>query len=354
MCKIAGGAGASPPSSASALGDTVHQRLERILGYANATYPGRCIDPAPLAVQAATDIGGQQAGQNLTDIAQSDGGLLFVDNLGNLTYWQKTHLAAQYSSPVWTFQPGRRRRPVPLRPRVLLAGRPAADLERDHHHPVLSGRGDAAAGHPAELRRVQASQQQYGAQPRQFTSYLQSTAEMQSQANWLFSEFGTLRMAGAEHAGRRGILPGRLATGPRRQRRGDVISVQNWQISRGGGATGTFRHLADPPPHLFRRPGRPGRRQHRDQRRLRTRYLLELADCFPQRKGVRRNDYTGQRRNPDIPAAVASWCASAGGSRSAPDGTILSVAGTGNSAVITVAFTGRPAANFRTYQLMLL
>ena len=76
-----------------------------ILGYGKVTYPGRCIDPAALQVQAANDIGGQQTGINVLNQAGSDGGLYFVDNLGNSTYWQKSHLASQYASPVWTIGP---------------------------------------------------------------------------------------------------------------------------------------------------------------------------------------------------------------------------------------------------------
>ena len=52
------------------------------LGYGNVTYPGRCIDQAPLLVQAALDVGGQAASQNVQNIAISDGGMLFVDNVG--------------------------------------------------------------------------------------------------------------------------------------------------------------------------------------------------------------------------------------------------------------------------------
>ena len=99
------GSGASPPTSGTALGDTVAQRIERCLGYGYTTYPGRCIDPSSLLVQAALDIGGQQTGQNVQNIAISDGGMLFIDNCGNLNYWQRTHLASQYSSPVWTLGP---------------------------------------------------------------------------------------------------------------------------------------------------------------------------------------------------------------------------------------------------------
>ena len=103
--QIAAGTGAAAPASASAIGDTVQQRIERCLGYGNTTYPGRCIDPAPLLVQAALDIGGQQGGQNVTNLALSDGGMLYIDNVGTLTYWDRSHLASQYSSPVWAIGP---------------------------------------------------------------------------------------------------------------------------------------------------------------------------------------------------------------------------------------------------------
>ena len=39
--QVASGTGASPPSTASALGDTVSERIERCLGYGGVTYPGR-------------------------------------------------------------------------------------------------------------------------------------------------------------------------------------------------------------------------------------------------------------------------------------------------------------------------
>ena len=38
---------------------------------------------------------------------------------------------------------------------------------------------------------MDASQDRYGAQPLPVTSWLQSQTEMQSQADWLFSNFGT-------------------------------------------------------------------------------------------------------------------------------------------------------------------
>ena len=58
------------------------------------TSPNRCIDPAPLLVQApGTTGGGQQVGASVQAIQQSDSGLLYVDNQNNLTYWQRPHLA---------------------------------------------------------------------------------------------------------------------------------------------------------------------------------------------------------------------------------------------------------------------
>lgn len=245
-CQVSGGTGASPPASASALGDTVAQRLERILGYGQATYPGRCIDPAPLPVQAATDIGGQQTGQNLENIAQSDGGLMFIDNLGNLTYWQKSHLAAQYASPVWTITPQ-----SPPTPGATLTAYPyyregyrwLADPQRVWNAILITPFSPDGASladiTPSNATSANASQAQYGAQPRQVNSYLQSATGQQSQADWILSNFGqvqirvdNLRIDAAAYPAAWPLVLGINV--------GDVVTVQNWQIG-GGGITGTFR-----------------------------------------------------------------------------------------------------------------
>lgn len=238
-CQTAAGTGSSPPSGPTSLGDTVQQRIERILGYANATYPGRSIDPASLMVQAATDIGGQQASQNAENITLSDGGLLFINNLGNLVYWQRTHLAAQYSSPAWVFTPGGTGSQYPYYRDINWLADPQRVWNAIAITPFSPEGATLALITPQSAAAVKASQQQYGAQPQQFTSYLQSTTEMQNQANWLFTEFGTIRIrienlktdASAYPAAWQLVLGANV---------GDIISAQNWQLGNVG-PTGTFR-----------------------------------------------------------------------------------------------------------------
>lgn len=240
VCQTAAGTGASPPTSASALGDTVAQRIERVLGYAGITYPGRCIDPASLAVQAATDIGGQAAGDNLVNLAQSDDGLLYIDNLGNLTYWQRSHLAGQYSSPVWTIGPAADgATTIPYARDIRWLADPQRIWNAIQISPFSPDGATLPLITPADATTADSSQQQYGAQPYQITSYLQSTSEMQSQANWLLTEYGTLRIRAesvridaASYPAAWGMVLGANV--------GDVVSLTNWQIG-GGGNTGTFR-----------------------------------------------------------------------------------------------------------------
>lgn len=234
------GNGSAPPSAASAIGDTVAQRIERLLGYAKVTWAGRCIDPAPLLVQAAGDISGQAAADDITNIAQSDSGLLFVDNLGNLTYWQRPHLAAQYTTPAWTLGP------AADGATVIPYQRPArwtADPQRIWNTIQITPYSPSGATlpivTPANAAAVTASQQQYGAQPYDITSYLQSTAEMLSQANWLLTEYGQLRIRAEDVTVDAASYPAAwpLVLGVNV---GDVVSMTNWQIG-GGGTSGTFR-----------------------------------------------------------------------------------------------------------------
>ena len=237
---LSGGSGAAPPAAASSVGDTVAQRLERILGYGNLVSPARCIDPAALLVQAATDIGGQQSGQNLQNIAQSDGGLLFIDNLGNLTYWQRSHLASQYASPAWNLGPDGTTGQVPYyRETFSWLEDPQRVFNAILIQPFSPDGTNLADITPAQGAQVNASQAQYGAQPHQITSYLQSPSEQQAQANWIFEYFGTsqIRVEGVmvNAAPDPAAFPLVLGINV-----GDVVTCQNWQLG-GGGATGTFR-----------------------------------------------------------------------------------------------------------------
>lgn len=234
VCQTAAGSGSSPPGTASALGDTVQQRIERILGYGGTVYPGRSIDAASLAVQAATDTGGQQIGPNVTNISQSDSGMLFINNLGNLTYWQRSHLASQYATPVWQIGPNQ----VPYYREISWIADPQRIWNAITIQPFAPDGTSLPLITPANATAVAASQQQFGPQPRQITSYLQSTTEMQNQANWLSSNYGTL------HARVDGV---KIDAAPNPQgwtlvlgvNVSDITSIQNWQI--GGGITGTFR-----------------------------------------------------------------------------------------------------------------
>jgi hypothetical protein len=86
---------------------------------------------------------------------------------------------------------------------------------------------------------VVASQEQAGAQPLQITSYLQSTTEMETQANWLLANFGStrIRIEGLEVDACSYPAAWPLVLGVNI---GDVVSVQNWQLGNGG-ITGIFR-----------------------------------------------------------------------------------------------------------------
>ena len=248
-CHSAGGTGASPPTGPTATGDTVGQRIERILSYSavvgTGAFPNRCIDPAPLAMQAATDLGGQQVGENLQNVADSDSGLLFVDNLGNLTYWQKSHLAAQYTSPAWVLSPNAP--PVPGASATAIPYNRDINWVSDPHRvwnsititPFSPDGANLPLVIPSNTSAVVLSQQRYGAQPLQITSYLQSQTEMSSQADWLLANFGQLQVrvesAEIDAASYPAAWPYVLGVNV-----GDVITVQNWTVDNTG-VTGTFR-----------------------------------------------------------------------------------------------------------------
>ena len=233
--QVAGGTGASPPTSASAIGDTVQQRLERVMAYGLVTYPGRCIDPAPLLVQGATDVGGQGTADNFENLTGSDGGLTFVDNCGNLTYWQRPHLAGQYASPVWAIGPAS----SPYYREIKWI----ADQQRIWNSITLTpfSPDDALLPLiiPAQAAQVLASQTQFGAQSKQVTNYLQSQPEMQLQANSLFQNFGTLHIRAEnvklDAAPDSSLWPMILGVNI-----SDIVTGQMWQIGAGG-ITWTFR-----------------------------------------------------------------------------------------------------------------
>jgi hypothetical protein len=89
--------------------DTADQRIERLLTEAQSGFP-RCITTSPDVIQGAVDQQGQQLATNLINIAESDGGLLFVDGPGYICYQSR---AAGYNLPV-TATLGENASPVPV------------------------------------------------------------------------------------------------------------------------------------------------------------------------------------------------------------------------------------------------
>jgi hypothetical protein len=238
VCQTASGSGASPPAAATAVGDTVGQRLERLMYAGKCISPNRCVDPSPLLVQApGTNGGGNQAGTMITELQQSDSGLLCVDNLNNLTYWDRPHLASQYSSPVWAFGPSAAEDPYWLD--IKWPSGPQRTWNAITVSPFSPDGTQLPAITPVNTAGVEASQLNYGAQPQQIISWLQSTSEMQSQANFLFANYGqpVRRVEGMkiDAASNPSLWPAVMGINV-----GDIITVEDWQIG-GGGTVYTFR-----------------------------------------------------------------------------------------------------------------
>lgn len=233
-----GGNGSSPPSTGSLIGDSVGQRIERLMRAGRTASPNRCIDPAPLLVQAPGTAGGQQlTGDAIQEISQSDGGLLYVDNCGHVTYWQRPHLASQFSSPLWAIGPTAPSVPYHLEVSWM------TDPQRIWNAILITPFSPTGAQlpliTPTGSQAVNASQVRYGAQPLNINSWLQSTAEMQNQANWLFEFFGQPQRRVEQVAIDAASQPSawQLVAGVNV---GDVLTVEDWVIG-GGGSVFTFR-----------------------------------------------------------------------------------------------------------------
>jgi len=240
------GDGSSPPTAGSAIGDSVGQRIERLMRAGLTASPNRCIDPSALLVQAPGSAGGQQqAGDAIQEIQQSDGGLLYVDNCGHITYWQRTHLASQYSSPAWVIGPTAPPTPgvpagtIPYYRQVSWMTDPQRIWNSIQITPFSPTGATLPLIVPTGQQIVNASQIRYGAQPLAINSWLQSTAEMQNQANWLFQFFGQPQRRVEKLHVDAGPYPAawQLVAG---MNVGDIVTVEDWQIG-GGGAVVTFR-----------------------------------------------------------------------------------------------------------------
>jgi hypothetical protein len=219
----------------------VGERIERLLGGGTVTSPNRCIDQASLLVQAPGSTGGgTQAGSAIQAIQQSDDGMLYIDNLNNLTYWERPHLASQYSSPVWSLGPTTS---VPGRIPYYKEIRWITDPQRIYNVITVTPLSPTGAAlpliTPADATTANASQNAYGPQPLQVTSYLQSLTEMQAQANWLLSVFGTPQRRAENVMVDAAAYPAAwpLVLGASV---GDVVTLEDWQIG-GGGPVYTMR-----------------------------------------------------------------------------------------------------------------
>ena len=187
-----GGSASGTPPSATAIGDTVGQRIERLMRGGRCTSPQRSIDPSPLLVQAPGNQGGGiQVGASIQEQQQSDNGLLFIDNSGQPRLLDAEPPGRAVLIPGVADRPGHRVLPDPVLPGDQVEDRPAADLERDHHRPVLShGRGTAPHRPAGRLRRTGLPNPVWR---RATTGNLLAAIGpgATEQANWLFRTLGS-------------------------------------------------------------------------------------------------------------------------------------------------------------------
>jgi hypothetical protein len=188
-------------------------------------------------VQAGIDVGGQQLGANITNLQQSDNGLLFVDNVGALSYRSKAHLASD--TVVWFIGMNVQAGQYPFMGDVTWENDPQRVFTAITVNPYSPDGASLAGAVPSNAAAVSAAQKQFGVRPLAVTSYLQSSAAQASQANWLFAQYGTLRRRVA-------VLTINAATHPAAwpfvagANIGDLISVYDAPFSQPA-TTGTYR-----------------------------------------------------------------------------------------------------------------
>jgi len=205
------------------------------------TSPQRSIDPSPPLVQApGSSGGGTQTGTAIQAIQASDQAFLAVDNVGNIFYFMRDHLASQYANPVWTITPD-----APPTPGASATAVPydreirwvESDPQRIWNVVTISPFSPSGAQlpefTPTNAAGVAASQANYGAQALPVTSWLQDQTIMQSQANFLFANYGqpntraeNIRIDAAPYPAAWNLIAGINV--------GDVITLQKWQIGDGG------------------------------------------------------------------------------------------------------------------------
>lgn len=196
VCQTAAGSGASPPAGPSSLGDTVAQRVERVLGYGQVTSPNRAIDStASLLVQAALDVGGQQAGANCQNLVDSDNSLLSVDNQNTLCLRSRPHLAAD--TVAWFIGMNTIAGMIPFDDSIEWSSDPQRIWDAITVTPYSPDGATLASLTPAAAAAANAGQQQFGPRPKTITSYLQDGTKQQAQVNWSLANFGILQRRGS-------------------------------------------------------------------------------------------------------------------------------------------------------------
>ena len=217
-----GGTAPPRPRRPSAIGDTVGQRIERLMRAGRTTSPNRCIDPAPLLVQAPGAVRRRRPGRrgDPGDPAESDSGCLSVDNLNHLIYWQSSHLASQYSSPVWTLGPDTGSGQTPYYPEIRWVTDPQRVCNAISDHARCPRPGPPCRRSPRRTpRRWTPRRTQYGAQPLAVTSWLQSVSRDAVPGQLAVQQLRHAAEARREGQDRRGTLPGRVGSGHGRQHR---------------------------------------------------------------------------------------------------------------------------------------
>jgi hypothetical protein len=189
--RVSSGTGASPPTGPSVLGDTIGQRIERILGNARIRSPMRAIDRETLQVHAALDTGGTAVGSSIQNQVNSGSGLLYVGTDGYLRYRSKDHLFSD--GVVWYIGMDVANGYIPFASDIQWENDNTKVYDVIQIQPYSPDQATLPLITPTDATAVDAVQDQMGPKPLNFTSYLQDQSKAQSQANWLFTQFGTQR-----------------------------------------------------------------------------------------------------------------------------------------------------------------
>lgn len=152
----------------------------------------------------------------------------------------RDHLASQYSNPVWAITPD-----APPTPGASASAIPYyreirwVDADPQRIWNVITVAPFSPSGAqlplltPTDAAGVEASQANYGAQGLAVTSWLQDSSLQQSQANFLFDNYGqpqtraeNVRIDAAPYPAAWNLVAGINI--------GDVVTLQRWEIGDGG------------------------------------------------------------------------------------------------------------------------